>query len=76
MTKGDIYTKELIQRIIDEGLVNKKFVKEHVNNYDLLNNKFKRIAVTKMLKRTGLTSEQFETFWQMYKENERFENVY
>ena len=58
------------KRIIDEGLVDEKFVKENVNNYDLLKNKFKRIPVTKMLKRTGLSPEQFEIFWQMYKENE------
>ena len=37
------------KRIIDEGLVDEKFVEENVNNYDLLKNKFKRIPVTKML---------------------------
>ena len=57
------------KRIIDEGLVDEKFVEENVNNFELLKNKFKRVPVTKMLKRTGLSSEQFETFWQMYKEN-------
>ena len=39
------------------------------NNFELLKNKFKRVPVTKMLKRTGLSAEQFEEFWQMYKEN-------
>lgn len=58
------------KRIIDEGLVDEKFIEENVNNYDLLTNKFKRVPVTKMLKRTGLSSEEFETFWQMYKENQ------
>ena len=58
------------KKIIDEGLVDEKFVEENVNNYDLLKNKFKRIPVTKMLKRTGLSPEQFEEFWQLYKENE------
>jgi hypothetical protein len=56
--------------IIDEGLVDEKFVEEKVNNYDLLKNKFKRVPVTKMLKRTGLSPEQFEEFWQLYKENQ------
>lgn len=58
------------KRIIDEGLVNEKFIKENVNNYELLKNKFKRVPVTKMLKRTGLSTEQFEEFWQIYKENQ------
>jgi ferredoxin-nitrate reductase len=57
------------KRIIDEGLVDEKFVEEKVNNFELLKNKFKRVPVTKMLKRTGLSAEQFEEFWQMYKEN-------
>jgi len=60
----------LSKRIIDEGLVDEEFVKTHVNNYELLTNKFKRIPVTKMLKRTGLTKEQFEEFWLLYKNNE------
>ena len=55
------------KRIIDEDLVDKKFVEENVNNFELLKNKFKRVPVTKMLKRTGLTKEQFEDFWQIYK---------
>ncbi|KAB7885917.1 molybdopterin oxidoreductase family protein [Poseidonibacter ostreae] len=58
------------KRIIDEGLVDEEFIKTHVNNYELLKNKFKRIPVTKMLKRTGLTKEQFEEFWLLYKSSE------
>ncbi len=57
------------KRIIDEDLVDYAFVEKYVNNFDLLKNKFKRIPVTKMLKRTGLSKEQFEEFWTMYKEN-------
>ncbi|NCB14154.1 MAG: nitrate reductase, partial [Erysipelotrichia bacterium] len=57
------------KRIIDEDLVDEKFVEENVNNFELLKNKFKRVPITKMLKRTGLSAEQFEEFWQMYKEN-------
>ena len=55
------------KRIIDENLVDEEFVLSHVNNYELLKNKFKRIPTTKMLKRTGLTKEQFEQFWTLYK---------
>jgi ferredoxin-nitrate reductase len=58
------------KRIIDEGLVDEEFIKTHVNNYELLKNKFKRVPVTKMLKRTGLTKEQFEEFWLLYKNSE------
>ncbi|UTJ07243.1 molybdopterin oxidoreductase family protein [Arcobacter roscoffensis] len=55
------------KRIIDECLVDEEFINSHVNNYDLLVNKFKRVPVTKMLKRTGLTKEEFEKFWLLYK---------
>ncbi len=61
----------LSKRIIDENLVDEKFIEENVNNFTLLKNKFKRIPVTKMLKRTGLTKEQFEEFWEMYKANQK-----
>jgi ferredoxin-nitrate reductase len=57
----------LAKRIIDEDLVNHEFVKNHVNNFDLLKNKLKRVPVTKMLKRTGFSKEQFEEFWQLFK---------
>ena len=55
------------KRLIDEELYDKEFVENHINNFELLKNKFKRVPVTKMLKRTGLTSEQFEEFWTLYK---------
>jgi len=58
------------KRLIDEDLYNKEYVKNNINNFELLKNKFKRVAVTKMLKRTGLTIEQFEEFWALYKESE------
>lgn len=58
------------KRIIDENLVDNNFIENSVNNYELLKNKFKRIPVTKMLKRTGLTKEQFEKFWEIYKDSE------
>ena len=58
------------KRLIDEELYNKEFVAEHINNFELLKNKFKRVPVTKMLKRTGLTHEQFEEFFELYKNSE------
>ncbi len=60
----------LSKRIIDEGLYDEEFVAYHVNNFELLYNKFKRIPVTKMLKRTGLSQEQFDTFFELYKNSQ------
>jgi len=57
------------KRLIDEELYDKEFVENHINNFELLKNKFKRAPVTKMLKRTGLSNEQFEEFWTLYKES-------
>ena len=59
----------LSKRIMDEGLVDTEFVENHVNNFTLLQNKFKRIPATKLLKRTGLSKEQFDEFWELYKSN-------
>ncbi|QSZ42325.1 molybdopterin-dependent oxidoreductase [Sulfurimonas aquatica] len=55
------------KRLIDEELYDKEFVKNHINNFELLKNKFKRAALTKMLKRTGLSSTEFEEFFDLYK---------
>ena len=60
----------LSKRIIDEELYDEEFVSLHVNNFELLKNKFKRVPVTKMLKRTGLTQEQFDEFFELYKKSE------
>lgn len=58
------------KRLIDENLYNKEYVEKHVNNFELLKNKFKRLPVTKMLKRTGLSKEQFDEFFKLYSESE------
>lgn len=58
------------KRLIDEELYDKSFVEKHVNNFTLLKNKYKRVATTKMLKRTGLSKEMFEEFWKLYIESE------
>ena len=54
------------KRLIDEELYDKEFVANHINNFTLLQNKFKRAPVTKMLKRTGLSKELFEEFFRLY----------
>jgi ferredoxin-nitrate reductase len=58
------------KRLIDENLIDTNFIENYVNNYELLKNKFKRVPLTKMLKRTGLTKEQFEEFWELYVKSE------
>ncbi len=60
----------LSKRIIDEGFANEEFIEKYVNNFELLKNKFKRVPVTKMLKRTGLTQDEFDEFWEIYKNSE------
>lgn len=60
----------LSKRLIDEDLYDKEFVKNHINNFELLKNKLKRVATTKMLKRTGISSELFEEFFSLYKESQ------
>ena len=68
---GDIDFFNLIsKRLIDEELYNQEFVENHINNFELLKNKFKRAPVTKMLKRTGLTQEQFDEFFELYKKSD------
>lgn len=67
---GDIdFFNLLSKRLIDEELYDKEFVKNHINNFELLKNKLKRVATTKMLKRTGISSELFEEFFSLYKES-------
>jgi len=56
----------LSKRLIDEEKYNKTFVDTQVNNFQLLKNKFKRVPVTKMLKRTGISKKEFEQFWELY----------
>ncbi len=60
----------IIKRLLDEDLIDHKFIEDKVNNFDLLKNKFKRVAVTKMLKRTGLSKKEFDDFWTIYKNSE------
>ncbi|MBN2782066.1 MAG: molybdopterin-dependent oxidoreductase, partial [Campylobacterales bacterium] len=58
------------KRVIDEELYDKEFVEEHLNGFETLKNKFKRVPVTKMMKRIGIEKELFEEFWELYKNSE------
>ncbi|MEA1916150.1 MAG: molybdopterin oxidoreductase family protein [Campylobacterota bacterium] len=61
----------LINRLINEDRVDLEFIENYTNGYEILKNKFKRLALKKMLKRTGLSTEQFEQFYQLFIENDR-----
>lgn len=58
------------KRLIDEELYDQKFVQNHINNFELLKNKFKRVPTTKMLKRTGISAELFDEFFALYKKSQ------
>jgi anaerobic selenocysteine-containing dehydrogenase len=58
------------KRLIDENLYDKEYVDANINNFELLKNKFKRSPVTKMLKRTGLSREQFDAFFELFIKSE------
>jgi len=58
------------KRLIDGELYDREFVTQYTNNFEQLKNKFKRVPTTKMLKRTGLSKEEFEQFWELYSNSE------
>ena len=58
------------QRLIIDERIDTEYVEKHLNNFETYKNKLSREAKTKMLKRTGLSKEQFEEFITMFYENE------
>ncbi len=60
----------LSKKIIDNNLVDAKYITKYVNGFELLKNKLKSMPEEKMLKRTGLSLEEFEKFWNIYKNSE------
>jgi ferredoxin-nitrate reductase len=58
------------KRIIDEKLYDEKFVLEHLNGFEYLKNSLKNSNSSEMLKRTGLSGEQFEEFFKLYEGSE------
>lgn len=57
-------------RLIEDGKIDKEYIENHVNGFEVFKNKLKRIPKLKMLKRTGLSKEQFESFIKLFYENE------
>ncbi len=64
------------KRLIDDGKIDLDYIEKYVNNFETFNNKFKRVAKTKMLKRTGLSKEQFEEFMKIFYENENITSAW
>ncbi|ADG92068.1 molybdopterin oxidoreductase [Arcobacter nitrofigilis DSM 7299] len=58
------------QRLITDEKIDSNYIEKYTNNFETYKNKLSREAKTKMLKRTGLSKEQFEEFITMFYENE------
>ncbi len=57
-------------RLIEDEKVDASYIENHTNNFSSFKSKLQREAKTKMLKRTGLSQEEFEIFMTMFYENE------
>ena len=55
------------KRLIDEELYDKEFVNSHINGFDILKSGLDSLDSDDMLSRTGLTNEQFNEFFLLYK---------
>lgn len=66
----DLYNL-LTKKLIEEGKVDLEFIKKSVNGYEKLVNSLKRAPTTKLLKRTGISKEDFEKFYEIFTENDK-----
>ncbi|MBU1657710.1 molybdopterin oxidoreductase family protein [bacterium] len=57
-------------RMIEDEKIDKSFIENHVQGYASYLKSMKKIAKLKMLKRCGLTKDEFEKFMQLFYENE------
>jgi ferredoxin-nitrate reductase len=68
---GDIDFFNLVAiKLIEDNKIDKEFVLNHCNDYEILKKQLLKLPKTKLLKRTGLTKEQFASFMEMFYENE------
>jgi len=58
------------ERLIHDGKIDKGFVENHVEGYENYLRQIRKVAKTKLLKRCGLSKEQFEAFMQLFYESE------
>jgi anaerobic selenocysteine-containing dehydrogenase len=57
-------------RLIEDGKTDETYIQNHTNHFSSFKSKLLREPKTKMLKRTGLKEEEFETFMQLFYDNE------
>jgi ferredoxin-nitrate reductase len=70
---GDIDLFNIIMhRLISEDKIDHAFIQNHTNDFDKLTNKFKRLPLTKLRKRTGLSDEQIDAFYDHIIAADRF----
>jgi len=71
MPGSDIDLFNLIsKRLIEDKLYDKEFVNEHINNFHALKDGLASTNTDKMLKRTGLSKQEFEDFFELYKNSQ------
>jgi len=58
------------KRLIEEESYDKEFVQNHINGFEMLRNGLNSLKSEEMLSRCGLTLEQFEEFFLLYKESQ------
>lgn len=57
-------------RIITDDKVDEQFVSNHTNGFDTFKSKIKKIPQKKLLKRSGVSSDDFERFMELFYESE------
>lgn len=57
-------------RLIEDNKIDITYINKHVNGFTTFYNKLKRVAKTKMLKRTGLSKQQLDEFINLFYEHE------
>ncbi len=57
-------------RLILDNQIDEEFLYKHCNDFDSYKKELLKLPKTKLLKRTGLTKEQFEEFIKMFYENQ------
>jgi len=66
----DLYNL-IMKRLINEDKIDFEFIKEKTNGFDDLKSNLKELDNSEMFSRTGLTSIEFEKFYQIIAENEK-----
>lgn len=57
-------------RLIQDNKIDNKFITNHCNGFEELSKELLKQPITKLLKRTGLSKEQFEEFMKLFYSNQ------